>query len=59
MATYATVANFESLVPGWVTTSAVELEKLLLRAERDIDAYLGGAAPVAAGTRYQPLLLTA
>jgi hypothetical protein len=41
MPAYATVADFEAYVPGWVTDDADELDKLLERASRDIDSLLG------------------
>jgi hypothetical protein len=41
MATYATIADFEEYVEGWTTTNPDALERLLERAERDIDALLG------------------
>lgn len=39
--TYATVADFEAYVEGWVTDNAAALERVLLRAERDVDLILG------------------
>lgn len=42
MATYATVAEFEAYTIGWQqTTDPAELEKYLVRAERDVDNLLG------------------
>lgn len=41
MATYATVQDFEQYVEGWTTTNPDALERLLERAQRDIDALLG------------------
>ena len=46
MATYATQEEFEAYVPGWVTDNPDELEKVLERAERDIDMALGRYGPV-------------
>lgn len=40
-ATYATQADFEAYVEGWTTTDPDALERMLERAERDIDAILG------------------
>lgn len=48
MATYATQEEFEAYVEGWTTTDAPALERLLVRAERDIDAILGDPASVQA-----------
>ena len=41
MATYATQADFEAYVEGWDTTDPAALERLLGRAERDVDGLLG------------------
>lgn len=41
MATYATVADFEAHIEGWVTTDSAALERVLVRAERDVDRVLG------------------
>lgn len=38
---YTSNAAFEAYVPGWVTDSSAALTKLLIRAQRDIDAILG------------------
>jgi hypothetical protein len=48
MATYATQADFELYVEGWVTTDAAALERLLLRAERDVDRLLPHYTPTSA-----------
>lgn len=45
MATYASQADFEAYVEGWVTDDAAALGRLLARAERDIDNVLGPIAP--------------
>lgn len=39
--TYAVRADFEAYVEGWTTTDNAALDRLLARAERDIDAILG------------------
>lgn len=44
MATYATVADFEAYVEGWTTTDEEALERILERAERDVDRVLGPIA---------------
>lgn len=41
MATYATQTDMEAYVEGWVTDDATALERILLRAERDVDRVLG------------------
>lgn len=41
MATYANIANFEAYVEGWTTTDPAALERILERAERDVDRVLG------------------
>lgn len=41
MATYATIADFEAHVEGWDTQNPVALERILVRAERDVDRVLG------------------
>lgn len=40
MATYANQADFEGYVEGWVTSDPAALERLLERAEKDIDRIL-------------------
>lgn len=40
-ATYTTVEDFEAYVEGWVTDDSDALERLLERAERDVDNVLG------------------
>lgn len=56
--TYTTVADFEAYVPGWVTDDVAELKKLLMRAERDIDALLGNRPTIeATGLKYAPASL--
>jgi hypothetical protein len=40
--TYTSVEDFEAYVEGWVTDDSDALERLLDRAERDIDSILGG-----------------
>lgn len=46
MATYATVADFEAYVVGWVTDDPVALEKYLVLAEREVDMALGNYSRV-------------
>lgn len=41
MATYATQADFEAYVEGWTTSDPAALERLLERAERDVDSAVG------------------
>jgi hypothetical protein len=41
MTAYATVADFEAYVEGWITDNEAALERLLERASRDIDAVIG------------------
>jgi hypothetical protein len=43
MATYATTADFESYVEGWVTDDSAALERVLQRAEEDIDDVVAGS----------------
>ena len=58
MATYATAADFEAYVEGWDTTDAAALERLLGRAERDIDGLLGYHPIIAAtGRKIDPATL--
>ncbi len=45
MATYATQADHEAYVEGWVTDDPAALERILQRAERDIDRVLGPIRP--------------
>lgn len=45
MATYATQADFEAYVEGWVTEDAAALERLLKRAEKDIDREINTVVP--------------
>jgi hypothetical protein len=54
--TYATQADFEAYAIGWTTTDAVELNKILMAAERDVDRVLGYQAPAreATGLRLDP-----
>lgn len=59
MATYATQADYEAYVEGWVTTDPAALERLLKRAERDIDYLLGPGTPLASGLRLDPATLQA
>ena len=55
--TYTTQAAFEEYVPGWVTDNPGELEKLLERAERDVDAFLGPIRPrPETGLKFDPTL---
>lgn len=39
-AIYATIADFEAYVPGWVTTNEPALQATLDVAERDVNSYL-------------------
>lgn len=41
MATYATISDFEGTIEGWVTDDAAALERIIERAERDVDRVLG------------------
>lgn len=45
MATYATVSDFEEYSEGWTTTDAAALERILERAERDIDRVISYQGP--------------
>lgn len=49
MATYATQADFEAYVEGWTTEDAAALERLLQRAERDVDRLLSGVRGTGVG----------
>lgn len=42
---YTSRAAFEAYVEGWVTDDPVALDRLLMRAERDVDALLGAWQP--------------
>lgn len=61
MAAYATRAQFEDYVEGWVTDNEAALDRLLERASRDVDAVLGPMAPLTsgayAGLRLDPTVL--
>lgn len=59
MATYATQADYEAYVEGWQTIDVAALERLLRRAERDIDYLLGPGVPLETGLRLDPTTLTA
>lgn len=50
MASYASQADFEGYVEGWVTDNAGALARLLERATRDVDNVLGPIAPLTSGT---------
>lgn len=39
-AVYATIADFEGYVEGWVTDNPAALQRTLDRAERDVNSYL-------------------
>lgn len=41
MATYATRADFEAYIEGWTTTDPAALDRILIRAERDVDRVVG------------------
>jgi hypothetical protein len=43
---YATTKDFEDYVEGWETEDAGTLERVLERASRDVDRYVGAAWPV-------------
>lgn len=45
MPTYTTAEAFEEYVEGWTTTNPDALNRLLERAERDVDALLGPRTP--------------
>lgn len=44
MPTYTTQADFEAYVEGWVTDNPAALDRLLERAERDVDSVIGYSA---------------
>jgi hypothetical protein len=50
MASYATQADFEAYVEGWVTDNAAALARLLERATRDIDRLLAARPIITSGT---------
>lgn len=50
MAAYATNAEYEAYVEGWVTDNAAVLTRLLERATRDVDRALGAYAMQTTGT---------
>ena len=59
MPVYALGADFPSYVEGWTTTDAVALDRLLERAERDVDGLLGDyARQPATGLKLDPAALT-
>lgn len=41
MPTYATVADVESYIVGWVTDDATALARIIVQAEHDVDSVLG------------------
>lgn len=49
-AIYATQADFEAYVPGWVTDDAVSLAKYLEAAERDVEALFPFLPYITTGT---------
>lgn len=49
---YASSQNFSDHVEGWTTTDAAALDRLLERAERDIDAYVGPVSVEANGRKF-------
>lgn len=59
MATYATIADYEAYVPGWVTDDPVALEKYLVIGERYIDMALGryGRISQTTGLKLDPATL--
>lgn len=58
MPTYTTQAAFEAYVEGWVTDNGAALDRLLARAELDVDRLLGPGSRVdATGLRYDPTKL--
>lgn len=60
MPTYATQTDFEAYVEGWVTDDADALDRLLERAELDVDRILGpGQRRDDTGLLYDPANLTA
>ncbi len=50
MASYATAEEFETYVEGWVTDNPDALDRLLERATRDIDRFLGARSTQTIGT---------
>ena len=60
MATYATQADFEAYSEGWTTTDPPALERILQRAERDVDRVVGyqGERPAAQALKFVPGTLT-
>lgn len=58
MPTYATRAAFEAYVEGWTTDDPAALDRLLERAERDVD-YAAGGWPIdpATGLKFDPATL--
>jgi len=59
MPVYALGADFPSFVEGWFTTDAAALDRLLERAERDVDGLLGDYERVpATGLKLAPAALT-
>lgn len=58
MATYATIAEFEDYVIGWVTEDSNALERYLEEAERYVDMAIGQYAPdVTTGRKLDPTIL--
>ncbi len=56
---YASQADLEAYIEGWTTTDAAALERLLKRAERDVDTLLGAyARQSATGLKLDPAALT-
>ena len=57
---YASQADVESYIEGWTTTDPAALERVLERAERDIDGLLGdyGDRQPATGRKLDPGALT-
>ncbi len=59
MPTYCARPDLLALIPGLAIDDPAATDVLIERAERDLDAYLGGPAPLAGGVRFLPELLTA
>lgn len=51
---YTTRSDFEAYVEGWVTEDTDALDRLLERAERDVDGILGDWPTLNSGLKFDP-----
>ena len=59
MATYATLADLTAYIDSLVIDDPARTDALIMRAERDVDSYLGGPIPDGGGLKHDPATLPA